>query len=251
MLRFTIILVLLFAGYSGLSQTKTSTKKPLPKTTVTSHKPVAKTSTHSKKIAAKKPARNKSVKPVAKVSPIKKDTTQSKSLVQKPVTKETPVLKTAMREQDMMNEINYVRTRPNEYKKFILDYLQTRNPDVGTRKAATELIKTLEDMQPLLSLQFSDGLYKYAKVHGEWMEEANSFEHSEFPFAENLIGGIENVRDAVISMLIDAGDPKRGHRSNILNTKYKYIGIYEVKGEVGGLKNSFVQEMYFKDYKAQ
>jgi uncharacterized protein YkwD len=57
---------------------------------------------------------------------------------------------------------------------------------------------------------------------------------------ENLVGGLEAVRDSVMALLIDSGIPGRGHRKNLLNPDWKYIACHFV-GQVGDMPNYWVQ----------
>ena len=48
---------------------------------------------------------------------------------------------------------------------------------------------------------------------------------------ENLVGGEKSVRILVIQLLIDSGISSRGHRYNMLDPSWKYIGCYGYKSE--------------------
>ena len=48
---------------------------------------------------------------------------------------------------------------------------------------------------------------------------------------ENIIGGRKNTRELVIQLLIDAGISDRGHRYNMLNPNWEYIGCYGYEGD--------------------
>lgn len=145
------------------------------------------------------------------------------------------------REMKMIDEINYVRTNPTAYIPYISEYLDIWDEGKSVRKVADELIDILKKMDPLDSLQFSQELYEDAVAHGNWMKKKNAFEHSKLEYAENLVGGDEKPRYAIVSLLIDDGVPSRGHRKNLLNPAYKFIACHEVLGEVKGQKFVFVQ----------
>jgi uncharacterized protein YkwD len=246
MLRLLLLASSLFITISSFSQVKTN-KKPVTKAIKKPVKPTGAKVAANPSVVKKPSAKTTAPKPVVSSVPVKKEVVTAPPKVEpKPEAKEAVVLKMAVREQEMLNEINFVRTKPNEYKKFIIDYLQNRNPDNNSRKAATELVKQLEDMSPIAPVQFSDYLYQQAKVHGQWMEDADAIEHSAFNNAENLVAGTTNIRDAIILLLIDVTDSQRGHRKNILHPGYKYVGVCEVKGSVAGMKGIFVQEFNFK-----
>ena len=41
---------------------------------------------------------------------------------------------------------------------------------------------------------------------------------------ENMVGGEGNARSLVMKLLIDSGISSRGHRYNLLNPEWKYVG---------------------------
>ena len=63
----------------------------------------------------------------------------------------------------------------------------------------------------------SDGNFVDARVnrYGEWAKA----------IGENIAYGEENARDVVLGMIIDDGNPKRGHRENIFNANYGFAGV--------------------------
>jgi len=44
------------------------------------------------------------------------------------------------------------------------------------------------------------------------------------------VGGRKNARVLVIQLLIDAGISSRGHRYNMLNPNWEYVGCYGYEG---------------------
>jgi uncharacterized protein YkwD len=146
------------------------------------------------------------------------------------------------RETEMMNEINYVRTNPEEYAQYVSDYLEYWDSDRSEIAAADELVKELRKMKPLDSLKFSQELYDAAVKHGKWMKSKAQFEHSDYDYGENLVAGDSTVRFAMLNLLIDSGVSGRGHRKNILDPEYKHVAVREVPGRVGEWKYVFIQE---------
>ena len=57
---------------------------------------------------------------------------------------------------------------------------------------------------------------------------------------ENLCGGSNTAREAVIQLLIDQGIPGYGHRHNMLDPAWKYIGCYFV-GQITDMPDNWVQ----------
>jgi uncharacterized protein YkwD len=149
------------------------------------------------------------------------------------------------REKQMIKEINLVRTAPKEYIPFVNIYLQSfpKTELNKNKKAANELIRELKQLQPLKGLNFSNELYVTAKAHGKWMKKKNRWEHSKINVCENLVGGIDNPRDALIELLIDEGWKNRGHRKNILNPNLTIVAVYEAYDKpVKGYSPVFIQQ---------
>lgn len=225
MLRTMLVFILMGISYASFTQAK-NTKKPVV-TSVKKPPPITPKKTTGKKV-------------LVKHNPLVKDTIKS---VKKII---APPLKMAVREQNMINEINFVRTNPTAYRNFVVDYLKLKNVDPAARKAGDELLAILEKLKPMSPLTFSDKLYQQAKIHGHWMADADQLEHSAFGNGENLVAGVANIREAVIYLLVDAPDKNRGHRKNILNPNYKTVAVFEVPGTVMDMQYAFVQEFNFK-----
>ncbi len=241
MKKYLLFILILFGIKQELfSQVKkTPVKKTAvpakPKTTAITKSPVTKTSP-----AAKKPAVvNK--KPVAITKPTDKKPI-SIVLPNKPVNNsEITVVALTSREQEMVNEINTVRSNPARYCAYVDEYLQKYQSDDAARAAAKELVGILKKMKPLPPLTVNTTMYKDAKLYGISMAKRNVFEHSSLPYYENLSLGYKSVRDAVVDLLIDDGIPDRGHRNNLLNEKIRDVAVYEVEGKVQNIGYCYVQ----------
>ncbi|MEM7104480.1 MAG: CAP domain-containing protein [Bacteroidota bacterium] len=169
------------------------------------------------------------------------------------------------KEKDMILEINRVRANPQRYVRYIDEYRakvkRNNNPNSPETKeelqAIDELKQQLSSMAPVSILEPSRAVHNAAKKHGEEMKSKGKVSHigadGSYPWDriiredaslkdgnENLVGGPDNVRDAVISLLVDAGISGRGHRKNILNKDWKYVSCYEA-GTIGRMKNTWVQ----------
>lgn len=142
----------------------------------------------------------------------------------------------------MLDEINLVRTNPQDYIQYIDGYLEYWDASASERRTSKELIALLKKLKPLPPLTFSDELYQAAKKHGLYMKRSKRFKHSKMGYAENLVAGNESVRYAIIDLLIDDGIPSRGHRKNILNPEATVFACYEIEGTVGSWDFVFVQE---------
>ena len=199
-------------------KTTTTVKKTAP-VKKTARKPVAK-STAKKQVVAK----SKPTKPVA------------------PKLLTVADLKMTSRENQMVDEINLVRSKPTAYINYVKEYIKKTKADKEIKAAANELMDQLKHLIPLNKLKISPELYLAAKEYGKKMVENNSMEHSDLPYSENLSFGIENIRDAIIDMLIDDGIIDRGHRKNILKKNITMIGVVELEGKVEDYPHCYVQE---------
>jgi len=163
-------------------------------------------------------------------------------------------------EQQMINEINLVRSNPAGYVTYVEQYIR----DIKSGKAfgssttaAYELIDELKKTAPLSVLQPAECLYQAAKKHGEEAVRKGSSDHQgmdgSWPWDrvkkgcaqmqdgnENLVGGPANIREAVMLLLVDDGISNRGHRRTLLNKDWKYVACYK-SGKVGRMPNSWVQ----------
>ena len=168
-------------------------------------------------------------------------------------------------ELKMIEEINLVRSNPKGYIPYIEAYIEevkkNRRLSDNTSIAAYELIDQLSRTSPLSVLKPRECLHKAAELHGEDRKKAGSNDHAgtngSWPWDrirnacagiidgnENLIGGTYNIRLAVVLLLVDAGFPSRGHRSTLLNPKWKYIACYKA-GTIGNMPNSWVQNFAY------
>lgn len=145
-------------------------------------------------------------------------------------------------EQEMIEEINYVRQHPKEYALYIMSYTDYWESSAGEISEAKKLIKILNKQKPLPPLAFSETLYKDGQKHAAWMVKKDAFKHSKLPYAENLVGGEETVRFSIISLLIDYGVPGHGHRENLLDPSFTKVACIWIENSVDEMINVFVQE---------
>ncbi|MBN4072976.1 hypothetical protein JYT74_02935 [Crocinitomix catalasitica] len=151
-------------------------------------------------------------------------------------------------EKRMVFEINFVRKHPRIYSKIISKYLSEKSNSKGglnydTYKAGLELIDELDTMESLNVLIPKKCIYDAAKIHGLDCKGRGFFSHtgsdksdpwdritkqcSDFKTGnENASAGSGNSRDRVISLLLDDGISSRGHRYNIINKKWVYVGCF-------------------------
>ena len=157
---------------------------------------------------------------------------------------------TAM-DKEMIKEVNFVRQYPKVYASIVAKYLADESSSWrGLSKtqydAGLELIEELKVMSPVQLLYPEKCVYQAAQKHGEDCKKRGFTNHTgsddSSPFSristfcpdlngnENIVGGRKNVRFLVIQLLIDQGISNRGHRYNLLNPDWKYIGCFGYEG---------------------
>lgn len=145
-------------------------------------------------------------------------------------------------EQEVLDEINLVRTNPSGYVEHIDSFLDYWDSGSDERKTAKELIDILEDMDPLPALEYSQVLYESCEKHAKYVKRTGKFKHSDSPYGENIQYGNKYARYAVIDLLIDHGVSDRGHRKNILNPNYKEFGVFYIEKVDDNMMYFFVQQ---------
>ncbi|MEO1053351.1 MAG: CAP domain-containing protein [Bacteroidota bacterium] len=152
-------------------------------------------------------------------------------------------------EKRMVFEINFVRKYPKVYAQIIAKHLSddsnsTWGLEYGEYFAGLELIEELNTMEPLNTLTPKKCVFEAAKLHGLDSQERGFFSHTGSDKSqprgrildqcadlksgsENGCGGSRSPRESVISLLIDDGISSRGHRYNIINKKWTYVGCFQ------------------------
>lgn len=157
--------------------------------------------------------------------------------------------------EEILGELNYVRTNPAQYASRVLQPMVSRfngntysapgkvslitHEGVG---AVNECINALKNTQPLGSLSLETGLCRSAKWLADdqastghightgsddsnMQSRMNRFGRCSGTCGENCAYGSRGAREIVAQLLIDDGVPGRGHRKNILNGSFKKVGI--------------------------
>ena len=158
-------------------------------------------------------------------------------------------------EKQVVLEINMVRTDPAEYARRFLAPLRSyyrrtllQYPGEiailtheGVR-ALDECIQGLLATKPLLPMSPKEGLALAARDHAEDQAATGAIGHTGsdgsspaerigrygkwgIAAGENIDYGNGDPRRIVISLLIDDGVPSRGHRSNLLNRGFRFVGV--------------------------
>lgn len=158
-------------------------------------------------------------------------------------------------ERNVVIEVNMARTDPSRYAGEILEamrpYFQGRIYAVPgeTRimtneglRALDECIRDLSSMDPVPPLRVSRGLTRAARDHVEDTGPRGITGHGgadgstmrrrierhvgwDIEIGENISYGPEEARAIVAQLLIDDGVTSRGHRDNILNERFAFIGV--------------------------
>ncbi len=158
-------------------------------------------------------------------------------------------------ETSLVNEINRIRQDPRGYAAILASQKQYYHGDVlafpgapriRTREgveALDEAIRDLASMEPAPPLSVSSGLCQAARDHvtdqgsrgavghaGADLSDASirASRYSETPakVGENIIyGEASDSSWILLRFLADHGIPDRGHRKNLLDASYNFVGV--------------------------
>jgi uncharacterized protein YkwD len=139
-------------------------------------------------------------------------------------------------EKAVIYYLNLVRLDP---KLFAETYLKKYLDSTGDNNTYTKsLIKTLPLVKPMDVLMPGQELCSFSKAYAIKSGKENTVGHGNFNqrikviknqyngyLAENCDYGNKKAFDIVMSLLIDEDIPSLGHRKNILNPKYRFVGV--------------------------
>ena len=157
-------------------------------------------------------------------------------------------------EQDVLKEINLVRTRPAEYAAYLeqlrpyfngKEYRRPGMPGLVTQEgtqALDEAISFLRAARPAPALSLSQGMCSGARelvkdqmgtdstghkgTDGSFCEQRTQrFGTWKEPIGENLTYGTDSARERVLTLLIDDGFATRGHRKRLLDASFRVAGV--------------------------
>ncbi|PHI21928.1 hypothetical protein CEQ90_01170 [Lewinellaceae bacterium SD302] len=173
-------------------------------------------------------------------------------------------------ESEMIDEINMLRANPAAYIPYVRqypDYFQRTFGRTVSQAALNSLIRDLQNSPALSQLQAHPCLYQVAKQQGDYLRATGLMKHTDsrglgadqrtrmncpsvnigtstridgkIVGNENLVGG-HDVRNSVISLLLDDGYAVPGHRATLLAPEWRYVAPYNY-GTVGRIPNNYVQ----------
>ncbi len=144
-------------------------------------------------------------------------------------------------EEEVLALLNAVRTSPQKFSNtYALPYIKEKG--LEKNRYAKSLLQDLKQTKPMGALQVADALTKVARYHATDMGATGNTGHESTdgtPFhirvrthskamgmiAENCAYGQTSALDFVMQLLIDDGIESLGHRKNILEPKYQWVGI--------------------------
>jgi len=148
---------------------------------------------------------------------------------------------TQSRENEVLKLLNAVRTDPTAFiSSHVNNYLKEKN--LTKNSYAKSLVSDLKRCQKMGELKSSKILNEVAQMHAFDMGKSGTVGHTSSDgttfserirkkakaggmIAENCDYGNEEAIDIVMSLLIDDGIKSLGHRKNILESRYQWIGI--------------------------
>ncbi len=138
-------------------------------------------------------------------------------------------------EKEVIYYINLVRSNPPLFEKtYLKKYLDSTKTNNSFTKS---LMKTLKESKSMPVLDPNKELFESAIIHAIKFGCSGKIGHDNFAnrmqsiklkfsdtVGENCDYGNSKAMDIVMSLLIDEGDTSYGHRKNILDVHYKFIG---------------------------
>jgi uncharacterized protein YkwD len=157
-------------------------------------------------------------------------------------------------EQEVVQELNLARQNPKGYALF-LEQLKPYyvgkfikrpdEPSILTEEgisAVDEAIQFLKSTKPIAPLKYSKGMSRAAMDHVKDQGKSGKLGHRgsdrsrpgdrvnrygtwRWTVGENISYGRDKARDIVMGLIIDDGIPSRGHRSNMFDSRYQFVGV--------------------------
>jgi uncharacterized protein YkwD len=149
-------------------------------------------------------------------------------------------------ERGILDDVNQLRADPPAYARFVKKWRIPDETSVSNEDAVRVLDEAVRELRSIRGnrgqLIFSRGLSHAAADHvrdtgrrgltGHRGADGSDFQTRIGRYgvwsgssAENIVYGLNSAREAVIEQLIDYGVADRGHRVNLLNPAWSYVGI--------------------------
>lgn len=157
-------------------------------------------------------------------------------------------------EKAVVHEINLARIAPKNYASFLEQFkkyyhdklikIPNETPIITEEGvgALIEAAKFLRSTKPIPLLILSKGMSLGAKDHvkdlsllrgsqhrgsdkSQPWDRVNRYGTWQKVIVENISFGHDRARNIVMSLMIDDGVPRRGHRKNIFNSDFRVIGV--------------------------
>ena len=148
----------------------------------------------------------------------------------------------SQREQESLYWVNYFRQNPRRFwntvmKEFLLQFPEAKSS--FTRSLEADIMKAPQSLPLLLP---DSGLIRMAATHAADLKKRNGIiSHTSSTGrsfvqriqaagrytcgAENIFNGSFNGLESLIALLIDHGVPDKGHRANLLDSKFQLLGL--------------------------
>ena len=159
--------------------------------------------------------------------------------------------------REIIEEHNKLRTNPSNFIEYLeshKDYFsgkiisKPKETPLQTQEGwsafqeAINFFKRMKSYKPLKSLEVSEGLSKAAQVHADDIGPKGIVGHMGSDNStlteriekccqwggsagENICFGNKKAIDVISALLVDDGVSTRGHRTNMLNPKFSFVGI--------------------------
>lgn len=188
----------------------------------------------------------------------------------------TPIINLSKFEAEILAELNLFRANPQEYAKYLEDYLKNFDgkyfksgegislESFEGKTPVEEIIQILKVTSLLPEFRPAYGMTKAASDHLQDLMQNNKTGHrgtnGSLPndrvkiygiapsgVNENITYNAKTARDVVLTMLIDDGNKSRNHRKNLLNPQLKMVGLATGEIKQIGLSCVLVLTPYFID----
>lgn len=144
-------------------------------------------------------------------------------------------------EKKIIFYMNLVRLEPQQFLNSILTPYIKEN-EISKNSYYNSLVRDLKNAKSTSALVFTDDLHSVATEFAKDLSKSGKVGHvnskgqgfgvrskalmaSYSTLAENCQFGYDSALDIVIDLLIDDGVPSLGHRKNILNKDYQFVGV--------------------------